>query len=38
MRRGVGGAPFETTPAAHVHGAERTLWLLDPDAAADLEG
>ena len=38
VRRGVGGAPFETTPAAHVHGAERTLWLLDPDAAADLEG
>ena len=38
VRRGVGGAPFETTPAAHVHGSERTLWLLDPDAAADLEG
>ena len=38
VRRGVGGAPFETTPAAHVHGAERTLWLLDPDAATDLEG
>ncbi|HSO64290.1 MAG TPA: 6-phosphogluconolactonase [Ornithinibacter sp.] len=38
VRRGVGGAPFETTPAAHVHGSERTLWLLDTDAATDLEG
>jgi len=35
--RGVTGAPFETTPAAHVHGVERTLWLVDPDATADLE-
>ena len=34
---GVTGAPFETTPAAHVHGVERTLWLVDTDAAADLE-
>ena len=38
VRRGVHGAPFETTPAAHVHGTERTLWLLDRDAATDLEG
>jgi 6-phosphogluconolactonase len=37
VRRGVTGAPFETTPAAHVHGSERTLWLLDGDAAAELE-
>ncbi|GAA4402460.1 6-phosphogluconolactonase [Fodinibacter luteus] len=38
VRRGVRGAPFETTPAAHVHGQERTLWLLDVDAAGDLGG
>ena len=38
VRRGVQGAPFETTPAAHVHGTQRTLWLVDADAAADLEG
>ena len=37
VRRGVAGDPFETTPAAHVHGRERTLWLVDADAAADLE-
>jgi len=37
VRRGVTGAPFDTTPAAHVHGVERTLWLLDTDAATDLE-
>jgi 6-phosphogluconolactonase len=37
VRRGVTGAPFETTPAAHVHGQERTLWLVDADAAAHLE-
>ena len=37
VRRGVEGAPFETTPAAHVHGQERTLWLVDEAAAADLE-
>ena len=36
VRRGLHGSPFEETPAAHVHGLERTLWLLDPDAAADL--
>ncbi|QIM20941.1 6-phosphogluconolactonase [Phycicoccus sp. HDW14] len=36
VQRGVGGAPFETTPAAHVHGEEATLWLLDPDAASGL--
>jgi 6-phosphogluconolactonase len=35
--RGVTGAPFETTPAAHVHGVERTLWLVDSEAATDLE-
>ena len=38
LRRCVDGAPFETTPGAHVHGEERTLWLVDADAAADLEG
>ena len=38
VRRGTTGAPFETTPAAHVHGIERTLWLVDADAATDLEG
>jgi 6-phosphogluconolactonase len=37
VRRGVTGAPFETTPAAHVHGLDRTLWLVDAAAAADLE-
>lgn len=37
VRRGVEGAPFETSPAAHVHGVDRTLWLVDADAAADLE-
>ncbi|WP_392542008.1 6-phosphogluconolactonase [Oryzobacter telluris] len=37
VRRGVTGAPLETTPAAHVHGQERTLWLVDTDAAGDLE-
>ena len=37
VRRGVTGAPFETTPAAHVHGQDRTLWLVDADAATDLE-
>ncbi|MGL5819649.1 MAG: 6-phosphogluconolactonase [Phycicoccus sp.] len=36
VRRGVTGASFETTPAAHVHGEERTLWLLDIDAATGL--
>lgn len=36
--RGTTGAPFETTPAAHVHGIERTLWLVDDAAAGDLEG
>ena len=38
VRRGVTGASYETTPAAHVHGAERTVWLVDADAAADLRG
>ena len=37
VRRGVTGAPFETTPAAHVHGTRATVWLLDQDAAADLD-
>lgn len=36
--RGTTGAPFETTPAAHVHGIERTLWLVDDAAASDLRG
>ena len=38
VRRGVTGAPYATTPAAHVHGLERTLWLVDTDAASDLGG
>ncbi|WP_299445350.1 6-phosphogluconolactonase [uncultured Phycicoccus sp.] len=37
VRRGVAGAPFAETPAAHVHGRERTLWLVDTDAATDLD-
>ncbi|MEO5609494.1 MAG: 6-phosphogluconolactonase [Ornithinibacter sp.] len=37
VRRGVTGAPFETTPAAHVHGARATVWLIDEDAATDLD-
>lgn len=36
VRRGVHGSPFAQTPAAHVHGEERTLWLVDADAATDL--
>lgn len=38
VRRGVEGSPFAQTPAAHVHGEERTLWLVDEEAAADLGG
>jgi 6-phosphogluconolactonase len=38
VRRGVSGAPFETTPAAHIHGVADTRWLLDHAAAADLPG
>lgn len=38
VRRGVEGSPFAETPAAHVHGEERTLWLLDADAATGLGG
>jgi 6-phosphogluconolactonase len=38
VRRGVEGSPFAQTPAAHVHGEERTLWLLDRDAASELGG
>ncbi|MGL5866502.1 MAG: 6-phosphogluconolactonase [Dermatophilaceae bacterium] len=36
VRRGVTGAPFDTTPAAHVHGREHTRWLLDAEAAGAL--
>ncbi|MBR7742218.1 6-phosphogluconolactonase [Phycicoccus sp. BSK3Z-2] len=36
VRRGTTGSPFAETPAAHVHGTERTVWLLDRDAATDL--
>ncbi|GGL24615.1 6-phosphogluconolactonase [Phycicoccus endophyticus] len=36
VRRGVQGSSFAETPAANVHGEQRTLWLLDADAAADL--
>ncbi len=38
VRRGVEGSPFSETPAAHVHGEERTLWLVDEEAAAELGG
>lgn len=38
VRRGVEGSPFAETPAAHVHGEERTLWLLDANAATGLGG
>ncbi len=39
VRRGVeGSASFDETPAAHVHGEERTLWLVDEDAASGLKG
>lgn len=37
VRRGVTGSPFAETPAAHVLGSEQTLWLVDTDAAADLD-
>ncbi len=37
VARGVGGAELSTTPCAHVHGLERTVWLLDADAAAELD-
>jgi len=36
VRRGVHGDSVERTPAAHVHGRVRTLWLLDEDAASQL--
>ncbi|MBM6403834.1 6-phosphogluconolactonase [Phycicoccus sp. CSK15P-2] len=36
VRRGVEGSPFAKTPAAHVQGRDRTLWLVDADAATDL--
>ena len=38
VRRGVEGSPFAETPAAHVHGEDHTLWLVDRDAASDLGG
>lgn len=38
VRRGVEGSSFEDTPAAHVHGRDHTLWLVDEEAAADLGG
>ena len=38
VRRGVDGSPFAETPAAHVHGEDHTLWLVDRDAASDLGG
>ena len=37
VRRGVTGSPFEETPAAHVHGRESTLWLVDAAAASGLD-
>ena len=37
VRRGVLGSPLEETPAAHVHGEEHTRWLLDADAAGELD-
>jgi 6-phosphogluconolactonase len=38
VRRGVEGAPFDEAPSAGVHGEDRTLWLVDEEAAADLGG
>jgi len=38
VRRGVEGAPFEESPSAGVRGEERTLWLVDEEAAAELGG
>jgi 6-phosphogluconolactonase len=36
VARGVSGDDAHRTPAARVHGLERTLWLVDEDAAAAL--
>jgi 6-phosphogluconolactonase len=36
VARGVGGDDVQRTPAAGVHGRERTVWLVDADAAAEL--
>ncbi len=38
VARGVRGDDVHRTPAAHVHGELRTLWLVDEDAARDLPG
>ena len=38
VRRGIEGAPFDEAPSANVHGEERTLWLVDEEAAAGLGG
>lgn len=36
VARAVGGAPPEEVPSAGPHGRDRTLWLIDKDAAAQL--
>ncbi len=36
--RGIRGDDLARTPAAHVHGVERTRWLIDEDAAEELDG
>jgi 6-phosphogluconolactonase len=36
VARAIGGAPREDVPSAGPHGRERTLWLLDRDAASKL--
>lgn len=36
VRRGVDGDDYARTPAAHVHGLEETLWLVDETAASEL--
>ncbi|PRY61569.1 6-phosphogluconolactonase [Knoellia remsis] len=37
VARGVNGAPADLNSAAQVKGEERTLWLVDADAASQLE-
>ncbi|SNS40794.1 6-phosphogluconolactonase [Micrococcales bacterium KH10] len=33
VRKALSGAPVDEAPAGHVHGTERTLWLLDTEAS-----
>lgn len=37
VARSLGGAPREDAPAGSVHGTVETLWLLDADAASELD-